>query len=270
MKTEFELKTLLQKIKPCSVNFEIIYTGKKSRRIDGKYFSNMKEIHINEKNCIESQSPDNELLLIALHEYAHHLQNTESYMKNNPHDTEFWSIYYDLVNSAENQGIYENVCLSRTYDYQFSKLYEKFLKFNKAMEEYFQILNDFSMSSCNDRNQYHDMVERVFKIPRGEIRKIRKMASANISMKGLNYNSILSLSSIPIEEEVINEVRVNINKEKKNGLTLDMLKFLIRGNKFDTLIEYLEDKKDKTESAIEKGKQKLIEIGMKLKSLIKE
>jgi hypothetical protein len=38
--------------------------------------------------------------------------------------------------------------------------------------------------------------------------------------------------------------------------------------KFDTLKEYLEDKKEKTEAAVENCKQRLTEIGQKLKGLL--
>lgn len=271
MLLEHELKNKLNAIRPILTDFNIIYTGKKSKRIDGKYNPKFKEIFINERNCINASNPDNEIILIALHEYAHHIQNTESYMKSNPHDTEFWAIYYSLVNSAEKKGLYNNIFSTEEYKIQFNKCNNAFQKFNKAMEEFFESLHEFAEIDNNkNSNQFLDMAERIFKLPRGEMKKIFKIMHSGISLNGLNYNSILGLSSIKYDFETISNLRVNIQrrKEKDNKYTFDMAKYNIKGNKFKTEKEYLENKEERTKSAIEKGKENLQIIAAKLKDII--
>ena len=97
---------LLQLHQPVQ-DFLVIFSGKKSKRVDGLYKPTEREIILHNKNF----AGDNELLYTAIHELAHHLQFTESTfpVTSRTHTTRFWSLFHSLLKRAEEIGLYENV-----------------------------------------------------------------------------------------------------------------------------------------------------------------
>ena len=73
----------------------MIFSGKKSRKVDGLYKPETREIILHTGNF----TTDDELVYTAIHEYAHHLQFTTSAMPIScrAHTTAFWSLFHDAA-----------------------------------------------------------------------------------------------------------------------------------------------------------------------------
>jgi prefoldin subunit 5 len=91
-------------------DFEVQFSGKKSKQVNGFYKPIGKQIVINNLNFVREDGSVNDSLLIhtAIHELAHHVLNTPDTLKlKRPHDQVFWATFYDLLDRAESKGIYK-------------------------------------------------------------------------------------------------------------------------------------------------------------------
>jgi hypothetical protein len=93
----------------CKEAFAVVFSGKKSKRVNGLYFPSRREILIHNLNFVgeDNACDDNRLIYTAIHELAHHLQETEfGEHGTRCHTQLFWSCFHDLLEEAERQGIY--------------------------------------------------------------------------------------------------------------------------------------------------------------------
>ena len=110
MKNEFvqaeRLKTLLLKNYQCKKGFELLVIDKKPKTRAGVYIVDKQRIRVYSKwRCSMS------LEEIAIHEYAHHIHETEKRINPNRreervHGPEFWRIYSALCCKATQMGLY--------------------------------------------------------------------------------------------------------------------------------------------------------------------
>lgn len=102
----FELKTLLLKIYRCKKDFELLVIDKKPKTRAGVYIIDSRRIRVYAKwQCSMS------LEEIAIHEYAHHIHETEkrttqNRRKERTHGPEFWRIFSALCCKAIQKGLY--------------------------------------------------------------------------------------------------------------------------------------------------------------------
>lgn len=99
------VKELLLKLETCDTDFKVIFSGKKSNKVNGLYKQDINEIVIHNKNF----KNDNELIYTAIHEYSHHLMWCKYHKigKVPKHNNEFWSIMYNLIDLAEEKNLYK-------------------------------------------------------------------------------------------------------------------------------------------------------------------
>ena len=101
-----ELKALLLKIYRCKKDFELMVIDKKPKTKAGVYIVGKQRIRVYAKwSCSMS------LIEIAIHEYAHHIHETEKRTNENrrqerSHGPEFWRIYSALCSKATHMGLY--------------------------------------------------------------------------------------------------------------------------------------------------------------------
>lgn len=111
--TQEQVKENLLKLHDCAEEFTVIFSGKKSKKVNGlyKYASDGKrEIIIHNWNFHKDGGgvDDNLLFYTAMHELAHHIQYTEHKQKSaRAHTQLFYSILDDLADTAEKQGLYQ-------------------------------------------------------------------------------------------------------------------------------------------------------------------
>jgi len=264
MITENELKALLLEVRE-SEEFSLYYTGEKDKRIDAFYTYDKKEININEKNF----EVESELIYTALHEYAHHLQSTESFVKDTPHDNEFWKIFHSLLYTAEEKGLYINCCYVEHKE-SFKRILHANEQFNKATIEFFEALGEFcNVLSKENRNQFIDCCERYLKIPKSEAKKIVK--ASQVFGKGYQYNTMIRLASKKnMDQGLLNELAYMTSAdEKRKSITFDIFKYY-NSDHFESETVYLENKKEKIETTIENGKEKIESIEHRLSQLFSD
>lgn len=100
------LKTFLLKIYHCKKDFELLVIDKKPKTRMGVYIVGNRRIRIYSK--WKSASP---LEDIAIHEYAHHIHETEKRKNQNrrkerAHGQEFWRVYSALCCKATQMGLF--------------------------------------------------------------------------------------------------------------------------------------------------------------------
>jgi hypothetical protein len=105
-----QVKSNLLKLHDCKHDFTVIFTGKKSKKVNGLYKPDKNEIIIHNLNFIndDGSTNDNLLLYTAIHELAHHIQFTELKQKSvRAHTALFFATLDDLVDVAEKKGLYK-------------------------------------------------------------------------------------------------------------------------------------------------------------------
>ena len=107
LKAEY-LKQFLLKIYHCKKDFELLVIDKKPKTRQGVYIVDKQRIRIYSKWICDSPLEE-----IAIHEYAHHIHETEKRKNENRrkeriHGPEFWRIYSALCCKASLAGLYHD------------------------------------------------------------------------------------------------------------------------------------------------------------------
>jgi hypothetical protein len=103
-----QVKEKLLKLHSCTEEFKVIFSGKKSKKVNGLYKPDTQEIIIHNRNFETNESGDNLLFYTAMHELAHHVQFSEHKQKSvKAHTQLFYAVLDDLVDIAEKKKIYK-------------------------------------------------------------------------------------------------------------------------------------------------------------------
>ena len=180
-----QVKKKLLSIEEAPLDFSVVFSGKRSKKVNGLYKPETREIIIHNRNFSGEKAgeQDNLLLYTAIHEYAHHIHACSRGGKLSPraHTAEFWAIFHGLLEKAETSGIYRNVFSGSS---ELTKLTEtirqKYLQKNGAMikELGMQLLK--ARELCNAAGgRWEDYIDRVLRIPR---------QAANLAVRMHQYN----------------------------------------------------------------------------------
>ena len=178
-----KVKEKLLAIEDAPLEFSVIFSGKKSKKVNGLYKPVSREIIIHNKNFQPDDTGQNLLLYTAIHEYAHHLHacSRGGTLSPRAHNSEFWAIFHALLEKAENKKIYNDVF---SVSPELLKLTEvirsKYLINNgelvKEMGKHLLKAHDL----CTGIGvRFEDYVDRMLRIPR---------AAANMSMRMFEYD----------------------------------------------------------------------------------
>ena len=69
-----QVKDMLLSLENTELEFSVIFSGKESKRVNGLYKIEEREIILHNRNF----KTDNQLIYTAIHEYTHHLLNEKS------------------------------------------------------------------------------------------------------------------------------------------------------------------------------------------------
>ncbi|TVR51960.1 MAG: hypothetical protein EA426_19455 [Spirochaetaceae bacterium] len=186
-----QVKDLLLRIEPDVEEFFVIFSGKSSKKCNGLYKPDSREIIIHNKNFTPnggagapaenqaSGTADNLLMYTAIHEYAHHIHFTTSPVPVGPksHTIEFRLILHELLKKAEQIGLHTNIFekdadfLALTYRIrtQFMAVHGQMIKeFGKVLIE--------AETLCRTRGvRFEDYIERGLALDRHAATTIIKM-----------------------------------------------------------------------------------------------
>jgi hypothetical protein len=103
------VKEKLRAIHESPIDYVVIFSGKKSGKVNGLYKPFTKEIIIHNRNFMDNdgRQHENSLRFTAIHELAHHVMIAEKGNKSpRAHSQDFWATFHNLLDIAEKKGVY--------------------------------------------------------------------------------------------------------------------------------------------------------------------
>lgn len=179
------IKNLLLSIEDAPLDFSLIFSGKKSRKVNGLYKPDGREIIIHNRNFVDESGAwnENSLVYTAIHEYAHHLHACRhgGKLSVRAHTREFWAIFHDLLGKAENQGLYSNkLDASPALLELTTRIKDSFLAENgRLLKELGRHLIEAQELCAGIGLRFEDYIDRILCMPR---------ASAKIAVKMFQYD----------------------------------------------------------------------------------
>ncbi len=242
MDIEF-LKSKLMTLDDDIEDFLLIFTGKESKKVNGLYKPENKEILIHNRNFKDP----NGIIYTAIHELAHHIHHT----KNGPltttrsHSSAYWEILHKLLKEAERTNFYINPYKNdKEFDRLTKKIKKNFLYSNgELMKELGAHLKEAYDLCLTNNLSFDDYVDRELNIHRNTARMLMKIFELDISPE-LGYENMKLVSQIKDET-----LRDEAETAFVNGESPDTVKGIITREKEK------EEKKDPIERLIkEKSK----------------
>lgn len=219
-----QVKAQLLKLNEDVEEFSLIFSGKSSKKVNGLYHPDSREIIIHNRNFED----DNSLIYTAIHEFAHHVHFTTSPVPVGPraHTIEFRRILHGLLDSAEKHGIYTNVFASAP---ELSALAERirneFLTRNGAlMKELGALLIEAEQLCKKHGARFEDFLERALSLNRQIASSVMKMSSFDID-PSLGYENMRTVAGIADPEK-----RKEAEEAFSEGRSPDYVKAMIKGD----------------------------------------
>jgi hypothetical protein len=243
-------------------DFAVIFSGKTSKKVDGLYYPDRKEIIIHNKNFTD----DSQLLYTAIHEFAHHLHHTRSAIpvSARAHTNRFWDIFHKLLFLAEEKIIYVNIFKN---DKRFVELTKKirsnYLVQNGALMKELGGLLEQAEALCREHNAcFDDYVDRELLLHRTAARMLMKIHSMGISPK-IGYENMKTVAGIRDDS-----ARAGAEEAFAGGMTPDMVKAEYASrNKSDETLAVLLEERDRVERSIDSLTKKLAKLERRIGEL---
>ena len=262
-----QIKEKLLQIRDTDEHFEVVLSGKKSRKVNGLYKPESRELVLHNGNF----QSDNELMYTAIHEYAHHLQFSASPgpVSTRVHTGEFWSLFHGLLYDAERAGLYSNPFETlEDFEELTRRIREKILLVNgELMKELGDLLIQAQKLCERHHTSFTDYLDRVLRIPRTSANTIIKTKLLDIDPR-LGYENMKTLTRIPDPQT---------RKEAETALLQDMSPDMVKRtylpagkDKPADPLEQLVAEKNRLEKQIKRLQHKLEEISKKLAELENE
>jgi hypothetical protein len=268
-----QVKAKLLAIEDAPMEFTLVFSGKKSKKVNGLYKPETREIIIHNRNFEtggegggEGKKIDENLLLYtAIHEYAHHLHacSRGGKLSVRAHTSEFWAVFHELLEKAEAKKIYHNVFDGSG---ELSELTEtirkKYLKENGNLVKELGGLLLRAHELCTAAGgRWEDYIDRVLCIPR---------QAANLAVKTYQYNlspetgpdNMRFLAGIKNEES-----RMAAETALLKGKSPDMVKTAIRQKPEEDSRERLSKEKLRLERTIVSLTRRLEEVEHELEAI---
>lgn len=260
-----QVKEVLLKIENDVPDFKVLFTGKKSKKVDGLYKPDTYEILIHNRN----HETENEIVYTAIHEYAHHINCTKSAkpVTSRSHTVIFWDIFHRLLYKAEQMNIYNNIFKSDT-DFQAltKNIRENYLSLNgKLMKEFGSQLIE-AMRLCEEKKvSFEDYVDRELGLHRNEAKIMMKTYDMGIN-PDIGFDNMRTVAKVKDPD-----ARIHVQEAFLNGNSPDMVKAEFskhfQEQKQLSRVEFLENEKVRLEKSIKLMSEKIGLIDSQLQKL---
>src|SRR5574344_358478 len=203
-----KIKQMLPDIQESEREFSVIMTGKESKRVNGLYKPDTREILLHNKNF----KSDMELVYTAIHEYTHHLINEEDIAANGgreppnkakSHTNYFWAKFHGLLEIAEKKGYYKiDLSSSPELEKLTDDIRKKYIEPNgKLMQEFGkQLIKAHAL--CEQINiRYEDYLDRVLQLPRTTAESVAKVGMLPAEDASLGYDNMKIVASLKKPDE---------------------------------------------------------------------
>jgi hypothetical protein len=194
-----QVKEQLLQVEDAAEEFFVIFSGKSSKKVNGLYHPETREIIIHNRN-FDSES---ELMYTAIHEYAHHIHFTTSPVPvgSRAHTLAYRDILHRLLVKAEECGVYANPFESGEFRMLAERLRREFLTQNGAIMKAFGEALIEAERLCRKRGaRFEDFVERVLAIDMRTATTAMKIHSYDITPE-IGYSNMATVAGIRNEEQ---------------------------------------------------------------------
>ena len=226
-----KIKEMLLDIQESKLEFSVVMTGKESKRVNGLYKPETREILLHNKNF----KTDNELIYTAVHEYTHHLINEERIEESGGrepphggrvHNNAFWAKFHGLLEIAEEKGYYKmDLASSPELEELTKEIKEKYIVPNgRLMQEFGKKLIQ-AHNLCDECNiRFEDCLDRILQILASL--ESRSLASRNIlhlagagvlallgsTLTNLEHAKASQCNLIALNQSVLDALENSVNK----------------------------------------------------------
>jgi len=243
-----QVKDKLLMLEQVKVDFLVTFSGKSSKKVDGLYYPDKREILIHNENFVD----DNQLMYTAIHEFAHHVQFTRTTVPVTPraHSNDFWSIFHTLLFKAEEMGIYNNIFDTNDEFKQLTAmLREEYLSRNGHLMKEFGSLLIKARELCQRYHaSFEDYVDRVLRLHRNEAKTIMKTFTMDIKPE-IGYENMKTVARIR-DEGLRQGVQEAFISDQRSP---DMIKADLNPKaEFNNRLSYLESEKERVEKSLDK------------------
>ncbi len=250
-----QVKEKLLQIEKNVADFKMIFSGKKSKKVDGLYKPENKEIILHNENF----KNDNSLMYTAIHEFAHHIQFTTSDVpiSAKAHTSAFRNILHGLLIQAELLGIYYNVFKAEPEFINLTKqIKQKFLMKNgRLMKEFGNYLLKAYDLCLKHQISFDDYMDRELLLQRSAAKTIMNCSSRNVN-PDIGFENMKIVANIKDPEKAM-----QAEEAFTQGKSPDMVKVQFKTpKKPDNKLENLLLTKKRITSTIERLNLKLAEI----------
>jgi len=259
-----KVKIKLLSIEDAPLEFSLVFSGKKSKKVNGLYKPGSREIIIHNKNFQSDNTGQNLLLYTAIHEYAHHLHacSRGGTLSARAHNSEFWAIFHALLEKAETKKIYSDVFAVSPELLKLTEIIRnKYLKNNGELVKEMgkQLLKAHDL--CTKIGvRFEDYVDRMLRIPRAAANTAIKMFELDIAPE-VGADNMRFLAGIRESDE-----RKAAETALIKGKSPDTVKVQVRGKEKDEdPLQRLEKEKERLERTINTLSKRLDEVKRELR-----
>jgi len=259
-----QVKDRLLRIENTKTDFIVTFSGKASKKVDGLYYPDRREIIIHNRNFTD----DNQLMYTAIHEYAHHLQFTKTSVPvtTRAHTNDFWNIFHTLLFRAEEMNIYNNIFETNDEFRELTvKLRGEYLSKNgHLMKEFGSLLLRARELCMKYHASFEDYVDRILRLHRTEAKTIMKTYTLDINPE-IGYENMKTVARIRDEN-----MRKEVQEAFFERTSPDMIKSDLNPKaEFTTRLSYLESEKERIERSLDKLTAMLAKIERDIDALKK-
>ncbi|MBR3672157.1 MAG: hypothetical protein IKN68_05955 [Spirochaetia bacterium] len=252
--------------------FTLVFSGKKSKKVDGLYKPATQEILIHNKNM----TGDSDLIYTAIHEFAHHVvscQNGNITLSNRCHTAQFWATFHQLLKKAEETGIYMNPFKSdQTFIKLTSRIKEEFLQKNSViMKDFAKVLNE-ARNMCIERHlSFEDYVDRELGMDKTTANTLLRIEKYDVTPE-IGYDNMKVVAGMKDDRKREEAVQAFMEGESADSVKTSIIKPIPKVERVSP-VDHLEAEKLKIQKAIESLQKKLQVVDLmieKEKNKIKE
>ncbi|MBO5607178.1 MAG: hypothetical protein J5930_04720 [Treponema sp.] len=225
-----KIKDMLLDIADSKLEFSVVMTGKESKRVNGLYKPETREILLHNKNF----KTDNELVYTAVHEYTHHLMNEDEIEANGGrepphkgrvHNSAFWARFHGLLEIAEKKGYYKmDLSVSPELEELTKEIKEKFIAPNGHLMLEFGKKLIRAHTLCEESNiRYEDYLDRVLQLPRSTARTVSSVGTLSDDDAELGFDNMKIMASMKKPDQ-----RAKVQDALKNGKSPDSVIAMMR------------------------------------------
>ncbi len=260
-----QVKRALLSVRKAPADFSVILSGKKSRKVNGLYKPETREIILHNRNFTN----DTELMYTAIHEYAHHIQFSSpgAPVSARTHTNAFWSLFHSLLYDAETGGVYRNPFDSiPEFKTLTREIKEKFIAVSGTLMKDLGGLLIRAHELCEAHGtSFSDYIDRVLGLPRVSARAIMKARTYDLDPR-IGFENMRSLTGMRDDRE-----RATAQRALISGKSPDMAKALAapprtRAGEREALVE----ERQRIEKTIQRLRRRLKDIEEKLARIPEE